>query len=68
MQALGLSSGEPRVKSFFKEAKPNLKGEPDENGEIPGTLTTSGAILGIISTILGGGLVAIPFAFYSIGF
>jgi amino acid permease len=31
-------------------------------------LTTSGAILGIISTILGGGLVAIPFAFYSIGF
>jgi amino acid permease len=31
-------------------------------------LTTFGAILGIISTILGGGLVAIPFAFYSIGF
>lgn len=44
------------------------KGQPDENGEIPGTLTTSGAVLGIISTILGGGLVAIPFAFYSIGF
>lgn len=54
------------MKSFFQEAVP--QGQPDENGEIPGTLTTSGAILGIISTILGGGLVAIPFAFYSIGF
>ena len=65
MEKLGLSDGPTRVQSFFKEAV--NEGEADENGEIPGTLTVSGAVLGIISTILGGGLVAIPYAFYCTG-
>ena len=39
----------------------------DKNGEVPGTLTTFGGILAIVSTILGGGLVAVPFAFYCAG-
>jgi len=67
MQTLGLSDGNPRVKSFFKEASPLPGAEKDDDGETPGTLTTSGAVLGIISTILGGGLVAIPYAFYCTG-
>lgn len=33
-----------------------------------GELGTWGAVFGILSTIIGGGLVAIPWAFYSCGF
>lgn len=43
------------------------KGEPDKDGEIPGTLTMFGVVLGIVSTVLGGGIVAIPYSFYSVG-
>ena len=42
-------------------------GENNEDDEESGTLTTSGAIFGIISTILGGGIVGLPFSFYSCG-
>jgi amino acid permease len=58
MRASGLAVGQIRGKSFFAENSP----------ETPGTLTTSGAVLGIISTILGGGMVGIPWAIYSQGF
>lgn len=60
-----MSIGPTLVKSFYEEAHPKLP--PDEHGEIPGTLTTSGAVLAMISTILGGGMVGIPFSFYSCG-
>ena len=53
-----MSVGEVKTKSFYDEAPPNTQG----------TLTTSGAVLGIISTILGGGMIAIPFAIYCAGF
>ena len=55
MRVSGLAVGNVGTKSFFQEADP----------ETPGTLTTSGAILGIISTILGGGMVGLPWAIYS---
>ena len=58
MRVSGLAVGNVGTKSFFQEADP----------ETPGTLTTSGAILGIISTILGGGMVGLPWAIYSQGF
>lgn len=32
-----------------------------------GSLTTSGAVFAIISTVVGAGMVAVPFAFYQIG-
>ena len=54
MRASGLAVGGVGTKSFFEEAKP----------ETPGTLTTSGAVLGMISTILGGGMLSIPWAIY----
>ena len=44
-------------KSFFKEAKP---------GE-HGVLGMSGVVLAIMSTILGGGMVSIPWATYNVG-
>jgi len=47
--------GDLGAKSFYHE----------NDSETPGTLTTSGAVLGIISTILGGGMVGIPWALYS---
>jgi len=47
--------GEMTGKSFYEANSP----------ETPGTLTTSGAVLGIISTILGGGMISIPWAIYS---
>lgn len=50
LRASGLAVGEVGAKSFFHENAP----------ETPGTLTTSGAVLGIVSTILGGGMVSIP--------
>jgi len=50
MRASGLAVGGVGAKSFFHENAP----------EIPGTLTTSGAVLGIVSTILGGGMISIP--------
>jgi len=58
LRASGLAVGAVGTKSFYQEADP----------EAPGTLTTSGAVLGIISTILGGGLLSIPWAIYSMGF
>ena len=61
MEKTRMSSGPPRVKSFFKEARPGADGEAE------GTLTASGAVFGIISTILGGGIVGLPFSFYSCG-
>jgi len=54
----GMSVGEVKSKSFYEAAPPDSEG----------TLTTSGAVLGIISTILGGGMIAIPFAIYNAGF
>jgi amino acid permease len=57
MRKSGLAVGQVGTKSFFQENNPDA----------PGTLTLFGAILGIISTILGGGMVSIPFAFYSQG-
>ena len=48
------------MKSFFEEA-------PNPDGEVPGTLTYSGAVLAIISTILGGGIVGLPYSLYSTG-
>ena len=53
-----MSVGDIKTKSFYEEAPPNSEG----------TLTTFGAVLGIISTILGGGMIAIPFAIYCAGF
>jgi hypothetical protein len=58
MRASGLAVGQDLAKSFFHQAA----------AETPGTLTTSGAVLGIISTILGGGMLSIPFALYYSGF
>ena len=54
----GMSVGELKTKSFYETAAVDSEG----------TLTTSGAVLGIISTILGGGMIAIPFAIYNAGF
>ena len=54
----GMSVGEVKTKSFYEANVPGTEG----------TLTTSGAVLGIISTILGGGMIAIPFAIYNAGF
>jgi amino acid permease len=53
-----MSVGDVKTKSFYESAPPFTEG----------TLTTSGAVLGIISTILGGGMIAIPFAIYNAGF
>lgn len=53
-----MSVGEVKTKSFYESAMPGTDG----------TLTTSGIVLGIISTILGGGMVSIPFAIYNSGF
>ena len=55
LRASGMIVGEMGGKSFYQENSP----------ETPGTLTTSGAVLGIISTILGGGMISIPWALYS---
>ena len=65
MEKTRLSAGPPQVRSFFKEARPLRK--PGIDGEIPGTLTASGAVFGIISSILGGGIVGLPYSFYSCG-
>ena len=54
LRASGLAVGGIGSKSFYEESKP----------ETPGTLTTSGAVLGMISTILGGGMLSIPWAIY----
>ena len=63
LEKVRLSAGPPLVKSFYQEAT----GKPGPDGEIKGTLTSSGVIFGIISTILGGGIVGLPFSFYSCG-
>jgi len=55
LRASGMMVGDLGAKSFYHE----------NDSETPGTLTTSGAVLGIISTILGGGMVGIPWAIYS---
>ena len=66
MISLGLAIDRPSNVVSFKQTA-LLTGKVDEQGEIPGTLTSSGAVLGIVSTILGGGIVALPSAIYSIG-
>ena len=65
MEKLNLSKGTPRIKSFYAEAVPG----PEIDGEEApgGTLTMCGAVLGILSSILGGSLVALPFSFCSCG-
>ena len=65
MEKTKLSDGAPRTKSFFDEASPI--GAPDHNGEIPGTLTFSGTVFGIVSSIIGGGIVGLPYSYYSCG-
>ena len=45
-------------KSFFSTLPPG----------VPGTLTTFTTVLAIMSTIVGGGMVSIPWAFYNSGF
>jgi len=58
MRKSGMSVGEVKTKSFYESAPVGSEG----------TLTVSGAVLGIISTILGGGMIAVPFAIYNAGF
>ena len=57
LRASGLAVGDISAKGFHAENSPDT----------PGTLTTSGAVLGIISTILGGGMLAFPQAIYQLG-
>ena len=53
-----MSVGDVKTKSFYESATPGSEG----------TLTIAGGVLGIFSTILGGGMIAIPFAIYNAGF
>ena len=65
MKKMKSVDGPSDVKSFYQENRSSERTNTD--GDFPGTLTTSGAVFGILSTILGGGIVGIPFSFYSLG-
>ena len=58
MEKAKFSIGPMSVKSFYEE---------NDGDKSSGTLTNSGAVLGLVSTILGGGMVSIPFSLYSMG-
>mmetsp|Transcript_32095 Transcript_32095/g.49074 ORF Transcript_32095/g.49074 Transcript_32095/m.49074 type:complete len:227 (+) Transcript_32095:17-697(+) len=51
-------SNRKSMRSFFKHGEPHSAG----------TLGTWGTVLGILSTVVGGGIVSIPYSFYQCGF